>query len=325
MKRLGPELKMPKLNGSSLKAPPFLTDVYYDLRDRRLLPLVALVAVAILAVPFLLRDSHEPASSVSLGAVESAGQQPAAGTTLRVVESTPGLRDYRKRLKRRTPADPFVQKYTSVPATSQLKNVGSGSGSSSTSGSSGGNSTLAESGGGSSSAGAPPPATAPSGGSGGEPEGSEASHGPPANQPSGQNGGGDERHYYAYRPDVRFGVAGSEDLHAYKDLPLASLLPKDNPVVIFIGATEDGSRAVFDVSSEVTTVSGNGSCVGGDQNCGLLFMRAGEAVTLPTTSGRSYRLAVDSIDFIQVERPKPASASAAEGQAIPGFSQNFSK
>jgi len=40
MKRLkgGPELKMPEL-----KMPPFLVDLYLDLRDRRLLPLVAFV------------------------------------------------------------------------------------------------------------------------------------------------------------------------------------------------------------------------------------------------------------------------------------------
>ena len=44
-----------------LKTPDFLSDLYYDLRDRRLLPVVALVIVAIAAVPFLLGgDSEEP-------------------------------------------------------------------------------------------------------------------------------------------------------------------------------------------------------------------------------------------------------------------------
>jgi len=63
MKRLkkGPELKL-----SELKVPPFLTDLYYDLRDRRLLPLVALVVVAIFAVPFLLGgESTKPATPPS--------------------------------------------------------------------------------------------------------------------------------------------------------------------------------------------------------------------------------------------------------------------
>ena len=37
-----------------------VTDLYYDLRERRLLPLVALVLVAIVAVPFLLSSGSEP-------------------------------------------------------------------------------------------------------------------------------------------------------------------------------------------------------------------------------------------------------------------------
>ena len=57
--------------------PPFLVDLYYDLRDRRLLPLLALVLVAIVAVPFLLgggsvvksnrADGFRPAANVGLG------------------------------------------------------------------------------------------------------------------------------------------------------------------------------------------------------------------------------------------------------------------
>ena len=58
-----PELpKMPKLSkskGSSakmptVKVPDFLADLYTDLRERRLLPLIALLAVAIVATPLLL-------------------------------------------------------------------------------------------------------------------------------------------------------------------------------------------------------------------------------------------------------------------------------
>ena len=61
MKRVGPELKMP-----DMKVPKGVSDFYQDLRDRRLLPVIALVVVAIVAVPFLLGDSQEaevPAST----------------------------------------------------------------------------------------------------------------------------------------------------------------------------------------------------------------------------------------------------------------------
>ncbi|HEY8816805.1 MAG TPA: hypothetical protein VIP57_17130, partial [Candidatus Dormibacteraeota bacterium] len=102
----GPELKMPEV-----KAPDFLADLYYDLRDRRLLPLVALVVVAIAAVPFLLGGEVEqptlpPPGAVALG---SSGEKT---SRLTVVEATPGLRDYRKRLRGRSPTDPFLQRYT---------------------------------------------------------------------------------------------------------------------------------------------------------------------------------------------------------------------
>ena len=109
MKRLkkGPDLKMPEL-----KAPAFLADLYYDLRDLRLLPLVALVVVAIAAVPFLHgSDPEEPVLPPVASGAEAGGVE---ASTLTVVEATPGLRSYRKRLKG-TPCDPFKQQYTTPP------------------------------------------------------------------------------------------------------------------------------------------------------------------------------------------------------------------
>jgi len=104
----GPELKMPEL-----KVPTFLVDLYWDLRERHLLPLVALAIVAIVAVPFLLSggSKEEPAApATSLGAAPSPESD---GSKLTVVEAKPGLRDYRKRLRDDKPTDPFVQRYTS--------------------------------------------------------------------------------------------------------------------------------------------------------------------------------------------------------------------
>jgi hypothetical protein len=108
MKKLkGPELKMPEL-----KVPAFLADLYYDLRDRRLLPLVALVAVAIAAVPFLLGGKEPPLPPAATGAAETLESSGSSSSRLTVVEATPGLRDYRKRLRSRAPADPFEQRFT---------------------------------------------------------------------------------------------------------------------------------------------------------------------------------------------------------------------
>lgn len=122
MKRLkGPELKMPEL-----KTPDFLSDLYYDLRDRRLLPVVALVIVAIAAVPFLLGgDTEEPYVPGPGGGLSALGSEKTSKLT--VVEATPGLRDYRKRLGHRSPTNPFKQRYTGLPPSAQLQSSSSGS------------------------------------------------------------------------------------------------------------------------------------------------------------------------------------------------------
>jgi hypothetical protein len=108
MKRLkGPELKMPEVG-----VPPLLADLFYDLRDRRLLPLVALVVVAIVAVPFLLGNSEKPVPPSGAAAAAAGEPESVDASTLTVVEAKPGLRDYRKRLADRRPVDPFKQHYT---------------------------------------------------------------------------------------------------------------------------------------------------------------------------------------------------------------------
>jgi len=316
--KIGPELKIPKLKrpafgSSSLKAPPFLADVYYDLRDRRLLPVVALVVVAILAVPFLLGGSEEtaPLPAATESAAEEAELEVIGGETLTVVQAKPGLRDYKKRLRGRTPTDPFIQRYTGLPAGAQLESTVETSPTASAEDSSEvtvtdeGDDVTVEI---DEPTGEPGGGASPGSGSGG-------------GQGGGADGGPHPDQFYAYRPDVRFGLAGSGELRKYTDLPLASLLPKENPVLFFIGATETGDRVVFDVSSEVVMVKGGGKCVGGRQSCGLLFLRQGEAVTVLTEStGRTFQLAVDSIDFVPVERPKPAGSSAVREPQLPGFS-----
>src|SRR4051794_27814087 len=96
-----------------LKVPAFLVDLYWDLRDRHLLPLVGLAIVAIVAVPFLLSGGAESESTPgvsSLGAPPSPESNP---TNLTVVQAKPGLRVPGKRLRNDHPTDPFVQRYTS--------------------------------------------------------------------------------------------------------------------------------------------------------------------------------------------------------------------
>ena len=310
MKKLkGPELKMPEL-----KVPTFLADLYYDLRDRRLLPLVALVVVAIAAVPFLLGgDSEEfPLTAGGAGAVEALESGGARTSKLTVVEATPGLRDYRKRLRGRVPSDPFVQQFTEPAASggsgSEASSSAAGTGEASSSGPVSAEveetDETAESGPGPGSSG---------GGSGGASPGKIDPASPGL-------------HFFGLRPDVRFGVAGSGKLNSYEQMSIGQVLPKQDPVVVFLGVSEDGKRAAFHVSNEVGLVRGPGDCTGGNQSCDLLFLRAGQAVDLLTGApNRDFRLAVDRIEFVEVDPPKAAHTSAATQRRDPGYSQSFIK
>jgi hypothetical protein len=247
MKRLGPKLKMPKL-----KAPAVLVDVYWDLRDRRLLPLIALVVVAIAAVPFLLgSDSEEVISPLPRGAAgaQAIAVRSGGAARLTVVQAKPGLRDYRKRLSHRRPSDPFKQHYTTPTGSGQQATVESEG---STEGSS---ESTAETG-------------------GGEPESGSG----------GSSGGGGESHItlFAFAADikiVRSGGAGSgskkkETTIRHRVLPLTALPGDKAEVVTYMGVSKKG-KPLFLVSAEVESVFGETHCVSGDEICQLIEAEPG--------------------------------------------------
>jgi hypothetical protein len=91
---------------SGVKAPKIVTDLYVDLRDRRLLPLVAVLLVAIVAAPILLGNTSESEPEAA-PVVGSPGTQRDA--SFEVVPAEAGLRDYHKRLGHRQARDPFAQ------------------------------------------------------------------------------------------------------------------------------------------------------------------------------------------------------------------------
>jgi hypothetical protein len=315
MKRLkkGPELKMPEL-----KVPDFVADLFYDLHDRRLLAPILLAVVGIAAVPFLLGGGSEsPPAGTAAGIATPSEPEAAEAASLTVVEAKPGLRDYHKRLAGRKPTNPFKQRYT-APATNGAE-LGSPSSSSSesiastvtTSPSSGSSTT------GTTVTNAPPSPSSPEETSSGSGGGETGGNGGSSQLPPGS-------HLFGFRPDVRFGVAGSDDLTVHEELRLGTFLPHKHPVLIFIGVTQNGKRALFDVSGEIASVQGDGDCIGGADNCQILSIEEGQAATLMARSGGvAYRLAVTSIRFIELDVPKKASSSSVRPIA-PGLAQNFS-
>jgi hypothetical protein len=295
MKRMkGPELKMPEM-----KVPPFLTDLYHDLRDRRLLPLVGLVAVAIVAAPFLLSDgSQETAEEPETSPVDVLKEATEKTSALTVVEAKPGLRDYRKRLKHESPTDPFKQRFTK----SQTKggaNLPEPKSESSSGGDGGGQttstSTTGDEGGGSS----PIPSPEEVSGGGLPPTGTDAgtTDDPPAAV------------VYAFGIDVRIVQSSGSEAEGTKQtddpvvrdkvLPPAPLPGKKKPVVTYLGLAPKTKKPLFLISTEVTGVFGEGHCVSGTDTCQLIELEPGFPQTFVYGEQEDrFKITVTGVHFI---------------------------
>ena len=270
MKRLkkGPELKMPEL-----KVPDFLSDLYWDLRDRRLLPLVALAIVAIVAVPFLLGggSKEEPpvASPATASTVESAN-----ASSLTVVEAQPGLRDYRKRLRGRSETDPFKQRYT-APTLKGTKlgggeGGGDGGGESSTSTSSTTTST----------------STSTSTDKVTKTKVTKTENGKTTvtTETDGEEAAEPQLTLYAFAIDAKItrtsgtdeaGKQTSEPVVRHRVIPPAALPSEKEQVATYMGLNPKTRLPLFLVADEVSSVFGEGKCLAGTQSCQLIEIEPG--------------------------------------------------
>lgn len=277
----GPELKKP-----DLKVPDFLLDIYYDLRERHLLPLVALLIVAIVAVPFLL-GGGSPDPEAGEGEAATASTSAAIPTSkLVVAKSTPGLRDYRRRLGDEHAKDPFVQQY------SGKEDGGSVTGSTEASPSGGGSeesSVTIES----------------------SESGTETTDGA---QPSGEGNGeppeDGQLKYYSWAIDVRVTPVSSEksknkpEPSVRNNLPDMTMLPSRSvPALTFIGVTKDTKSAVMLVSDKVTGLFGDGVCIVGSEACQLIVLKPGlpETVVYGADS-RTYRIEVTKLRLLKTDK-----------------------
>lgn len=286
-----PRPKGPALKAPQVKPPTFLADLYYDLRDRRLLPLVGLVVVAIVAVPFLLGDSSEEFEPVAGGGVAAALEAAEERSSLTVVEAKPGLRDYHDRLRGRTPTDPFKQRYTSSSLKgAELNEPKGGSGGS-------GQKTSKSTTDGSSTDGGSAPAPSPGG--------------PPPSipsQPPSKGGAKPGLTFFTYAISVRIvknADGKKEDPVVRKRVLPQTALPGDKaPVVTYMGAGRKGDtnkitgNALLLVSEKVTSIEGDAKCLSGDEVCQLLEVEPGFPVILSLDNGVRYTVNVLKLGLV---------------------------
>lgn len=282
MLKKGPELKMP-----GLKVPDFLLDIYYDLRERHLLPLVAILLVALVALPFVIGNS----SSDSEAEAESAVTTPSTtvpASELLVAKAAPGLRDYRRRLDGEHAQDPFVQKYTGGSGGESGVGAGPASGEESSEGSSGSIETD-------------------------ETTETGTTEGETTNTPGESDGEPPDEgrlQYYSWAIDVRVVPVSSAkgkdkpEATVRHDLPDMTMLPsRDVPALTFIGVTKDTKRAVMLVSDKVTGLFGDGICIVGSEACQLIALEPG----LPETvvygaDNRTYRIELLKLRLLKSDK-----------------------
>jgi len=290
MLKRGPEVKM-----SDLKVPGFLYDVYYDLRERHLLPLVAILLVALVAVPFLIGGgSSESGTEEAEGAIATPSAV-APSSKLVVAKSAPGLRDYRHRLRGKHAKDPFVQQYAG----------GEGGGDATESASSG-----AEN----------PSITVES--SGTTDETTEAT--PPSEGGNGEPPDEGRLRFYSFAIDVRITPvpAGKKkaDPTVRHDLPELTMLPsRDVPALTFMGVSKDQKHALMLVSDKVTGLFGDATCVVGSESCQLIALETGIPETVVYgADARTYRIELLELHLLRTDKLSKAPLGKSKKQKSDG-------
>jgi hypothetical protein len=281
-----------------------LETVWRQLLQRRLLPVAILMVAALAAIPFLLAKDPEPAPPAPVTDTDRAIA--AAALPEPIVETVDAAEPQRRRRvlgARKNPFQPAIapkdeetasEPTASTPVTGAPDTTGSAGGTTtaptSTGGATGG-STL------------PGPSDAPA------PDGGE----PPAGDPPAAKKPEPKEHEL-YSLTVRFGDSTAEGLKRMNLQRLRPLPNADDPILVYLGVSEDEDTAVFMVDEGVE-VAGDGVCRPSPSNCETLHMRKGDteffdvkgASEDTAAAGAQYQL-----DLLDIERKTTKSARKAE-------------
>ena len=280
--------------------PQFVTDLLRDLRDRRLLlPAVALL-VALIAVPLFLSSSSSPAPAPP-GPSGGASAAKATAAEAAVLTEQLGVTNYRKRLEQFKTKNPFRQQFALPEITDKLEQ--SSVSSTASTGVTSGAGLTPESGG---SISASPAVSTSSPGS--TPSSSAEPTTTTLTSPSSHDG---HPHHNTEttitkliqrRIDVKVGPEGS--LEKREGVRQLTFLPSaQTPVVAFLGASEDGKKALFVVSTDVAAVNGDGVCLSTTPSCQFVALRKDEAETFDyTPDAVTYKLKLLAIRDVVIKK-----------------------
>ncbi|MBV9174818.1 MAG: hypothetical protein JOZ81_32550 [Chloroflexi bacterium] len=263
-----------------------------ELRERRLLPVVAVLVVAIVAVPLVLAKSPAPVPAPAPSSASGLPVSGNAGTPSLSVASAPSV----------TPPsgparDPF--RGSAIPGGSASSGGTSAAGAAAGAAASAAGSTAA--------AGASGSSSSPTGGStGSATEPSTTPTPPPSHKPT----------VALLTPTQAYHVAlaitnASGDLNQIDPLERMSVLPsQQNPLLVELGVLRGGGRVLFAVQP-AAVVSGPGSCTPGPIDCQILSLAPGQTETLSSSNGSVSRLLFAVTAITADQYPSAAAADKA--------------
>jgi hypothetical protein len=288
----------------NVQSPEILSDLYRDLRDRRLLPLIILLVAAMVVVPIALSKSPKSTTPVATPQVTAPPHGGSALTTAHVTIADPGLRDYRRRLRGDAAKDPFVQLFGATSGTtaanaSAASTTSTSTGSTSSAGltqTSGGSAPLTIEGQQASAAANSGSSSTPSTGSLNGNTSLPSTPSTPSSSPTTQS------KYFFYRVKIKAGPVGGK-MEVLDNVKAVTSLPDNQvPALAFLGVQTDSNfgaqKAVFIVNSSVSLVSGNGECSLAGTQCQLVTLTPGDHADLTWSDGVTYRVTLVKFDLV---------------------------
>ena len=272
----------------------FLIEIWSDLKDKRLWPVALLLALALVAVPFVLAKPAEEAplptvdpTAAADPAAPAAQVLPAELEAAKPLLATSTLSEFASR----NPFKPLrtlekIERAAGVETTSTEGSTDTGD-------------------------------TATGGGTGGS-GGGETGGSPPPVQT-------EEKKVFTYQAVVELTTASGVKNRRVNRL---GILPKDtNPLLVFLGvSSDDPGEAVFLVDSTVTQ-AGEGSCRPSPTTCSFLTLTADEATNehiFTDDDGKEYAVKLIEIRRVQVKAaegstPDPDAQAGSAGNGDAGF------
>ena len=272
--------------------PTPIQNLVTDMRNRKMLPLVILLLLAIVAIPFLLGEDPPPPPSTTSASVSSADAADFEGAEITdpvVLAEVPGIRDFRKRLSSFQKQNPFKQQLSGNPKSAKKggggKHGGTGAGTTPVT------STPTT------------PTTNPTGtdpGTGSDPG-------------TGTGGGTIKQYLYYWEIDAKVGAVGKADKKT--GIKQLEFLPgNSHPVVQFIRGVDEAS-ALFVVSRSVGDTHGDGRCAPRPNDCQFLALEPGQSQTFQyEPNGLQYKIKLTAVHLKrkQIDPDNPAGFASTD-------------